>query len=507
MRAAPILILSAAALSACRPGRPAVDQPVPVVATAEVAPTVAVPARPDSQPAALTGGEVTQQAVAAFGMPAAAETPAGDDVADADAGGPSWDISVAPYETNERVEHYVRRYTGPARSWVAERLARGTRYEAMIREKLRAGGVPEDLYYLAFVESGYDPNATSRAAAVGMWQFMAPTAKGLGLRVDWWVDERRDPVRSTEAAARFINYLTDQFGSLYLAAAAYNGGPARVSRGLTRFAEQLEDAEGDDRFFALSEQEFLPRETREYVPQIIAAALVGKNPARYGMEVGVAEAFAYDSVEVPALTSLPAVAKAAGTTYAALRDLNPQFIRAMTPPRRTSMVRLPAGTATGFEARFADIPAGERVGATTVKLEKVTSLANAAKRYSTTAAGIRNFNPRLKRTPKGNLAEGQTLLIPRPEVAAVALTIGDPSTGVLNTRYHVVKSGETLSHIALRNGTTVATIMRLNHLKKPTIFPGQELVVTGTPAAKKPARKSVKKPAKAPAAGSKGGRR
>lgn len=485
MRAAPILILSAAVLSACRPGHPAVESPVPIVATVQPA-EATQPTATDSVPV-VSDGEVSQQAAAVFGSDPEAS---GEASVDGSASLPSWDISVTPYETHARVEHYVERYTGAARSWVVDRLARGTRYEGMIREKLRAGGVPEDLYYLAFVESGYDPNAVSRASAVGIWQFMAPTAKGLGLRVDWWVDERRDPVRSTEAAARFINYLTDQFGSLYLAAAAYNGGPARVARGLTRFAEELEHAEGDDRFFALSEQEFLPRETREYVPQIIAAALVGKNPARYGLEISAAEPFAYDSVEVPALTSLPAVAKAAGVKFAAVRDLNPHLIRATTPPRKGSMVRLPAGTRDRFEREFGELPAAERTGARTERLTKVTSLANAAKRYGTTAAGIRTFNPRLKRTPKGNLDAGQTLLIPRPEVAAVALTIGDPSTGVLNTRYHVVKPGETLSHIALRNGTTVATIMRLNHLKKATIFPGQELVVTGKPAARKPARKA-----------------
>src|SRR5690606_4864411 len=124
--------------------------------------------------------------------------------------GPSWDIVVAPYETHARVEHYVARFTGPARGWMSERLARGTRYEPMIRQKLRAAGLPEDMYYLAFVESGFKANAFSPAAAVGMWQFMASTAKWMNLRVDWWVDERRDPVRSTDAAVKFLSSLNEQ---------------------------------------------------------------------------------------------------------------------------------------------------------------------------------------------------------------------------------------------------------------------------------------------------------
>ena len=114
----------------------------------------------------------------------------------------------------------------------------------MIRAKMREGGLPEDMYYLGLVESGWDPNAYSRAAAVGMWQFMTTTARDMGMRVDWWVDERRDPVSSTTAAVRFIKDLKEQFGSLYLAAAAYNGGPGRVARGLSRYADDLEGTSG-----------------------------------------------------------------------------------------------------------------------------------------------------------------------------------------------------------------------------------------------------------------------
>src|SRR5581483_2952986 len=141
---------------------------------------------------------------------------------------------VRSYASTARVEHYVQYFSGPAKERIQARLERGTRYEPMIRAQMRAGGLPEDMYYLALVESGFDPNAYSRAAAVGMWQFMTSTARDMGLRVDWWMDERRDPVKSTAAAVRFIKGLDEQFGSLYLAAAAYNGGPSRIAKGLSR---------------------------------------------------------------------------------------------------------------------------------------------------------------------------------------------------------------------------------------------------------------------------------
>src|SRR5690606_26676651 len=190
----------------------------------------------------------------------------------------SWDIDVRNWEDHDRVGHYVRLFGGSGVKGFATRLERGSVYEPMIRSAFRAQGVPEDLYYLALVESGFEPHAYSRAAAVGVWQFMPATARGFGLRLDWWMDERRDPVASTYAAARFLSELRNQFGSDFLAAAAYNGGPTRVRRSLTRHASALGGASGDDAFFALTEIGFLPRETQNYVPQLIAAALVAKEP-------------------------------------------------------------------------------------------------------------------------------------------------------------------------------------------------------------------------------------
>lgn len=336
------------------------------------------------------------------------------------------------------------------------------------------------MYYLAFVESGFDAHAYSRAAAVGIWQFMPGTGKGMGLEIDWWTDERRDPVQSTRAAVRFLSALNRQFGSLYLAAAAYNSGPNRVSRGLRRFAGELAGSRGDDRYFALADQDFLPRDTKEYVPQLIAAALIGNDPGRYGMVIEQREPFAYDSVEVPALSSLPAIARASGADVVVVKELNPQFLRGMTPPGQPSQVRIPLGSRERFDSAFALLPDSLRLGVRRERVDTAGALTAVARRFGTTPRGITAFNPNLKRSKTRNVAAGQTLFIPAADVLAAALDVPDPSAEGASTaklRTHVVVRGETLGHIARRYDTSVAALRQLNRLSKPLIRIGQELVV------------------------------
>src|SRR5215212_1681320 len=261
-------------------------------------------------------------------------------------------------------------FTGRAKDRIAARLEVGTRYEPMIRAKMRDGGIPEDMYYLALVESGFDPNAYSRAAAVGMWQFMSSTGRDMGLRVDWWIDERRDPIKSTTAAVRFIKGLREQFGSLYLAAAAYNGGPGRVARGLSRYADDLEGTTGDDLFFALADKAYFRNETREYVPQLIAAALVAKEPDRYGMKIVTLEPLTYDSVRVGPGTPMAAIAHAASVGVADVLALNPHVLRGITPPKDSFYVRLPAGKADSLPTALASLPDSERLGIRTATSKK-----------------------------------------------------------------------------------------------------------------------------------------
>lgn len=423
----------------------------------------------------LTHDEITRQAVEVFGD-SIGSVAAGDDIMEF-AEEITWDIDVRSYETHARVEHYVRMFSGDASVRIAERLTRGSRYEDMIRQKLREGGLPEDMIYLALIESGFDPHAYSRAAAVGMWQFMTPTARMVGMRVDWWVDERRDPARSTDAAVSFLRTLRNQFGSLYLAAAAYNGGPTRVSRGLNRFASELEGTTGDDLFFALRDLEYLPRETREYVPQLIAAALVGKDPVRYGLQVQRLEPFVYDSVRVGSFTPLASVAHASGATLEEIRDLNPHILRGVTPPADSFHVRIPVGMAEGFRAAYLALPEAERTAFVRVTSRSGQSMASIARAHDLTAAQLGWYNPRVTRLRSGNLTAGQTILIPKPGVVTAARNVPDPNAAGAAARIHVVANGETLSHIARRHNTTVAEIQRLNNLRSTVIRPGQRLVV------------------------------
>jgi membrane-bound lytic murein transglycosylase D len=397
---------------------------------------------------------------------------------------PSWDMDVRSYETQARVAHYVSMFSGRSRDRIADRLGVGSRYEPMIRSKMKAGGLPEDMYYLALVESGFNPHAYSRAAAVGMWQFMTSTARDMGLRVDRWVDERRDPVRSTSAAVRFIRGLRDQFGSLYLAAAAYNGGPGRVSRGLARYADDLENTAGDDAFFVLAEKDYLRNETREYVPQLIAAALIAKEPARYGMTIHTLPPLAYDSVRVPASTPLAAIAKAAGVSTREISELNPHLLRGMTPPRETYQVRVPEGAATQFDSAFAALPSDERIATHRLETKKGDTADRLARANGISVSALKSFNPSMERLKSGRLAVGQVLLIPTPAVASASLAVPDPSierfpNSTARLRVHTVRRGETMRAIARKYDTTPERLMRINGLRKPMVFPGQTLLLTG----------------------------
>lgn len=478
-RLQPIAALTVAAvLAACaaRPQAAIAPAPAPAVDTiaAVQSPAHDSLAARDSLP---THDEITRRAVEVFGDSVASTVIA--EVAETEDSEPiTWDIDVRSYETHARVEHYVSQFSGGARTRIADRLSRGTRYEPMIREKFRAAGMPEDMYYLALIESGYDPHATSRALAVGMWQFMTSTAKGVGMRVDWWVDERRDPVRSTDGAIVFLRSLQRQFGSLFLATAAYNGGPGRISRGLTRFAEELEGTTGDDLAFALSEKNYLPAETKNYVPQLIAAALVGKDPERYGLEIEVRPPFLYDSVMVGASTPLAAVARASEAELEELLELNPHILRGVTPPKDSFQVRVPVGRSGGFAERLAALDPKHLEAFTRVRAKQGQTFAAIARAQRMTTEQLGWYNQR-DRARRGALPTGTEILVPSREVLAAARAIPDPALERYSSsaRMHTVRSGETLSHIARRYGVSVSELMRMNRMSRTVIRPGQRLIV------------------------------
>jgi membrane-bound lytic murein transglycosylase D len=288
---------------------------------------------------------------------------------------------------------------------------------------------------------------------------------------------------------RFLAGLNEQFGSLYLAAAAYNGGPGRVARGLTRYADELEGRKGDDAFFALAQKDYLRAETKDYVPKLIAAALVAKDPTRYGFDIAYDSEFVYDSVRVGPLTPLAAVATASNTPVAAIMDLNPHLLRGLTPPRDSFTVRVPLGRAAGFDSSFAALPVSDRTAFTRTLIRKGETLASLASRVDLSARQLAWYNPSLKPNRRGRLPVGSVVLIPAPGVLAAARDVPDPAIeryGTIPSRAtHVVKRGESLGSIAARYGTSVAALKRLNGLKKGVIFPGQVIVVKGTPGSRR----------------------
>ena len=256
-------------------------------------------------------------------------------------------VDVPTYEVvmNSQVKHFVDRFTSTRRDAVGLWFQRSGRYWTMIRDVLRSKGLPEDLAFTVMIESGFDSKAVSRAGAKGLWQFMAATARLYGLRVDQWVDERFDPEKSTVAAAAYLRDLHARYGSWELAHAAYNAGAAVVDKAMR--------ATGSADFWALARTRFLRRETKEFVPAIHAATVIGRDPGQYGFELSGSEPPDIERVPVPPSTDLRKLSTKAGISLQMLKALNPVLIRGVTPPGATWEVRVPAGTREGVLAALA----------------------------------------------------------------------------------------------------------------------------------------------------------
>jgi membrane-bound lytic murein transglycosylase D len=458
--------LGALLLGACAPGLP----PAPPVAPLS-------DAIPDSLASSseIEASATAPLADAAIGAP-------GDEVASLDADAVTWDFDVQTYASHPRVQYYLNYFQAMAPSRLAVVLERGARYEPMIRERLAAEGLPGDLFYLAMIESGWSSEAVSRAYAVGMWQFMRGTGRGYGLRVDAWVDERRDPVKATDAAARHLRDLRERFGSLYLAAAAYNAGAGTVSRGLGRLepAEEMEEAEeaGDAAFFRLAETRLLRHETRDYVPKLIAAAIIAKQPARYGIATSQVQPFAYDSMVVSDATGLDVVARLAGVSLGEIRDLNPQYLRLATPPGSESVIRLPAGTGDSTAASYQQLPAGERVQYLTHVLRRRERMTTVAANYRIPLAELRAANPKVGSSPR----TGTRLIVPTVAIpSAIAIrAAGERRPHHATARTHKVRRGETLTGIARRYRVSLTALKRANSIRNEhALMAGTRLRIPG----------------------------
>src|SRR6266852_1260599 len=261
--------------------------------------------------------------------------------------------SDLPLMMTDQVAGYINYFSNRGRGTVERALARSGRYEDMIRRVLREQGVPQELIYLAQAESGFHPLAVSRAGARGMWQFMGTRAKGYGLERNWWVDDRQDPEKATRAAAHHLKDLYTQFGDWYLAMAAYNSGPGTVQSAVKRT--------GYADFWELYRRNVLPRETRNYVPIIVAVTIMAKNPSQYGLDTIVPDPrVAYDTVKINDPVDLRLVAECVGVTPAELQELNPSLLR-MTTPKGQFDLHLPVGATEKYEVAIAPIPPAMRL--------------------------------------------------------------------------------------------------------------------------------------------------
>ena len=247
---------------------------------------------------------------------------------------------------NPRVRYFVNQFSKSGRNDLEKVLARSGKYMAMIVQVLHEEGVPEELAYLALIESGFVTHSSSPSGAVGLWQFVPGTARRYGLKIDSWVDERRDPVKSTRAAAAYLKDLHNYFGRWYLAIAAYNAGQGAIEKAM--------QSSGANDFWTLSAKAKLRDETRNFVPKFVAASLIASDPQKYGfIDVAYEPPMDYEEMEVQGSLRLASLAEMAGTDPETIRDLNPALLRGQTPPEESAFrVKLPAGHATIFAQSY-----------------------------------------------------------------------------------------------------------------------------------------------------------
>jgi membrane-bound lytic murein transglycosylase D len=394
---------------------------------------------------------------------------------------------------NDRVLSAVELLQGRLRDYVQESLTRGSKYLPMIQDVFRAEGLPLDLAFIPIIESGFKTNALSRASAKGPWQFMIPTARDHGLKTDWFIDERSDFEKSTVAAAKYLKMLSKIFdGDWHLVLAAYNGGQGRVLKAM--------DRSGVDNFWDLSESKrFLPKETREYVPLILAGMIIGRNPVQYGFEVASAEPLAYEKVPVSRAIDLRKVAEWTGSSVDEIQALNPELRRWTTPLRYPDYeLKVPAGTADQFRLRLAAASPDELTTLNWHTVKRGETLSTIARKLRVSKTELAAANAL---STRARVSLGQKLIIPRapatllaartdravPDVAASRPLAGTGSVpearrASLSTStptYYKVQRGDTLSKIARLFDTSVERIKTWNRLRSNTITPGARLLVKG----------------------------
>jgi membrane-bound lytic murein transglycosylase D len=433
-------------------------------------------------------------AIATFNKPATAET---KEAVAADFESTTHDIDIP---LNARVLSYVELFTGRLKGYLQDGLGRGAKYLPMIQDVFRAEGLPLDLAYVPLVESAFKADALSRAKAKGMWQFMRGTALENGLKHDWYIDERAEPEKATRAAAKYLKTLYGMFGDWHLALASYNGGPGRV-QGAIRRAGGVKD------FWRLSaSRRYLPQETRDYVPLILAAMIIARNPAQYGMDIAPPlETPNFETVLLPVAVDLRRVAEWAGTSVQTIQDLNPELRRWTTPVRSKDYeLKVPEGAAELVRGRLAESDS-EAAALNWHTVRKGETLLTIARKLKVNRADLAEANYLSVKSP---VTAGQQLIIPRAPTLLLATRTETPAPlvetqkvdAVVTARATVpnavetgntaavaksklvyrVKRGDTLASIARVFKTTVASLKKWNSLRGNVIREGERLTIFTT---------------------------
>jgi membrane-bound lytic murein transglycosylase D len=381
-----------------------------------------------------------------------------------------------PIVINEKVEHFVQYFQTTAKNRFSSWLARSEKYIPFMRNVLREKGLPEDLVYLSLIESGFNPYAYSRSKASGPWQFIYLTGKRYGLKANGWIDERRDPEKSTVAAAKYLKDLYDMFECWYLAAAGYNAGETKIATAMKRY--RTED------FWELTKYRFLKQETKDYVPQMIAAALIAKDPEAYGFTgIEYQEPLRYDKVKVPSQTDLQQIAKAAETSLDEIKDLNPELLRKYTPPDDPEYeIKIPYGRKEIFLERFEVLQPAEKLQLRTHTVKKGETIQRIAGLYRVDVELLLDTN-RLKRGSR--LSSGTNLVIPIPKAQETKPTVmakkkpnGDIVSSGPQDMLYTIKKGDSLWSISSELGINIGALSRWNNLHpEKKLMPGDKLKI------------------------------
>lgn len=384
-------------------------------------------------------------------------------------------LSDIPLALNSKVEYFLYYFQTSGKPSFSRWLSRSSRYIPMMKEILKREGMPEDLVYVAMIESGFQMHARSWANAVGPWQFISGTGRRYSLRIDQWIDERKNPVKATTAAALYLKELYGMFkGDWYLAAAGYNAGENKILRAISMY--------NTSDFWEISRGSYLKRETKEYVPKLLAAAIIAKDPARYGFDdIAYLTPIEYDTVTVPTRTNLDLVARLTGTTYESIKELNPDLRHWCTPPNYPDyQLKIPKGSKQQFETEYAKIPEDqrftERVLYSRYQARKKDSLKSIARRFGTSPATLAELNGL---TAKSRIA-GKSLLVPVRQTVDFShegRTAKSAAKGNF-AKYYTVKQGDTISSLAKRFNVSPKLLSAWNNLKtKVALKPGRRIII------------------------------